>query len=368
MKAIKTKKSILIICPYPEGLAASQRLKYEQHFFKWREEGYEITVSPFFTLDTWKILYEDGFLIKKVLGTLFGYLRRLLDLFRLRKFDHVYVCMWVTPLVDTFFERLYLLISNTLIFDFDDAIHAEVDPNPSSLLKKLFKGGRRKTQLLIKSANFVITSSPFNLYYCKTNNRYGLSEYIPCSLDTDRFFPSDHMKAGQPTTLGWTGTFTSASYLDSIQKPLLEACLKFNLKLILITNFDYKIPGIDVEVIRWKKETEIEDLHKIDIGLYPLIPSQWALGKGGLKVLQYMSLGLPSISSDFGTAQHIVEDGVNGYLVNNHSAWVDRIGQLAVDPELRRKIGSNARDLINKKYSTNAISSMYLDALKRSKK
>ena len=40
---------------------------------------------------------------------------------------------------------------------------------------------------------------------------------------------------------------------------------------------------------------QIEDLHQIDIGLYPLIESPWALGKGGLKVLQYMSLGIPSI-------------------------------------------------------------------------
>ena len=100
MQTLKNKKTILVICPYPKGYAASQRLKYEQYFDSWREAGYEITISPFFDLNTWKILYEDGFVARKVLGTLHGYLRRLLDLFRLKKYDHVYVCMWVTPLLD----------------------------------------------------------------------------------------------------------------------------------------------------------------------------------------------------------------------------------------------------------------------------
>ena len=30
------KKKILIICPYPEGQAAGQRLKYEQYFDYWK--------------------------------------------------------------------------------------------------------------------------------------------------------------------------------------------------------------------------------------------------------------------------------------------------------------------------------------------
>ena len=66
MQTLKNKKTILVICPYPEGYAASQRLKYEQYFDSWREAGYEITISSFFSFDTWKILYEDGFFIPKV--------------------------------------------------------------------------------------------------------------------------------------------------------------------------------------------------------------------------------------------------------------------------------------------------------------
>ena len=32
------RKRILIICPYPEGWAAGQRLKYEQYISHWKKK------------------------------------------------------------------------------------------------------------------------------------------------------------------------------------------------------------------------------------------------------------------------------------------------------------------------------------------
>ena len=364
---VKPKKRILVICPYPEGYAASQRLKYEQYFDLWKESGYEITVSSFFSFNTWKILYEDGFFFRKILGTLRGYIIRFLDLFRLSQFDHIYVCMWVTPLIDSIFERLFLRISNHLIYDFDDAIHTEKDPNNQSFLKKIFKG-QKKIKLLIKKSDSVITSSPFNLQYCKDNNYYERAAYIPCSLNIKRFIPDYKDYNKTKLSIGWTGTYTSAAYLDSIKDILHEVCINLDLKLILITNFDYDIPDIDIEVIRWSKESEISDLQKIDIGLYPLIESPWALGKGGLKVLQYMSLGIPSISSNFGTAQYIVKDGINGFLVDTKSEWIDRISALVGDKDLRKKMGMEARRHIESNYSTEVINGLYLASINESTK
>lgn len=361
----KPKKSILVICPYPQGYAASQRLKYEQYFDLWEDAGYEITISSFFNFDTWKILYEDGFVVRKVFGTLRGYFIRFLDLFRLSQYEHVYICMWVTPLIDSMFERLFLRISNNLIFDFDDAIHVEKDPNNLSFLKKIFKG-QKKIKLLIKKSDSVITSSPFNLKYCLENNDSRCAAYIPCSLDTKRFVPNKKNIKETQLSIGWTGTFTSAAYLDSIKDVLYEVCANLNLKLILITNFDYHIPEIDMEVIRWSKDSEISDLHKIDIGLYPLIKSPWALGKGGLKVLQYMSLGIPSVSSNFGTAQYIVKDGLNGFLVDNKREWIERISLLVKDKDLRNQMGINARKHIESNYSTHAVNDLYLTAISQS--
>ena len=117
-KANGTMRKILILCPYPQGWAAGQRLKYEQYFEDWTQAGYEITVSSFFSFKTWKILHEKGHSTAKVLGTLGGYLRRVKTLFSLKNFELVYIFMWVTPLGPPIFERLVRFLSRKIIYDF----------------------------------------------------------------------------------------------------------------------------------------------------------------------------------------------------------------------------------------------------------
>ena len=78
-------KSIFVMCPFPQRVAAGQRLKYEQYFDHWRENGYQITVSSFMDMDMWKVVYTPGNYGAKVFGTLGGYFRRIRDIFRLQE-------------------------------------------------------------------------------------------------------------------------------------------------------------------------------------------------------------------------------------------------------------------------------------------
>ncbi|HZC37359.1 MAG TPA: hypothetical protein VE221_01650, partial [Sphingomicrobium sp.] len=91
-------KRMLVLCPYPEGVAAGQRLKFEQYYDDWRAAGWEIDVAPFMDMDLWRILVERGHFSAKMLGVLKGYLRRTRDLLRVRRYDLVYCHMYVTPL------------------------------------------------------------------------------------------------------------------------------------------------------------------------------------------------------------------------------------------------------------------------------
>ena len=43
--------------------------------------------------------------------------------------------------------------------------------------------------------------------------------------------------------------------------------------------------------------------------------NDWVIGKSGLKCLQYMAMGIPSVSTNVGNIKNIVENGVDGYLV-----------------------------------------------------
>ena len=56
-KVVKKNKRVLVLCPSPEGTAATQRLKYEQYLGLLKEQGYNFTISSFQTQRFWEIIY-----------------------------------------------------------------------------------------------------------------------------------------------------------------------------------------------------------------------------------------------------------------------------------------------------------------------
>ena len=135
---------------------------------------------------------------------------------------------------------------------------------------------------------------------------------------------------------------------------------KIKFKLRIIGNFEYSLPGIDLEVIQWTKENEVIDLQGIDIGVYPLPINDWVLGKSGLKALQYMAFGLPTVATDVGTTPKIIKHMENGILVKSNDDWITALEALILRPQLREKLGKNARETILIRYSTEVIGKSYL--------
>lgn len=355
------RRKIIVICPFPQGVAAGQRLKYEQYFDYWRENGYEITVSSFMDIPMWNIVYTRGNYALKILGTMRGYFRRLLDIFRVGRADLVYVFMWVTPFGTSFFERLFRLLSKRLVYDIEDNVLMEKgnDLNPFVNLLK----SKDKTECLIGKADHVITSSPFLNDYCLGLNRNKACTYISSSVDTDLFSPVNLYSNAGKVTIGWTGTFSSKSYLDLLKNVFYELNKRCEFRLRVIGNFQYELPGIDLEVIQWTKEKEVEDLQGIDIGVYPLVQDDWVLGKSGLKAIQYMAFGLPTVATNVGTTPRIIQQMENGWLVRTDEEWIDALEELVKNPDLRRKLGEAARMTVLENYSTHVIKSTYLSIL-----
>ena len=57
-------KRVLILSPYPEDVAAGQRLKYEQYYSSWIDAGFQLEKSSFFSNKTWNILWKKGNFLK----------------------------------------------------------------------------------------------------------------------------------------------------------------------------------------------------------------------------------------------------------------------------------------------------------------
>ena len=117
----------------------------------------------------------------------------------------------------------------------------------------------------------------------------------------------------------------------------------------------YELPGVDVDAMQWRSESELDDLRGIDVGLMPLPDDNWSKGKCGLKALQYMALGVPSICSPVGVNSTIIKDGKNGFLAGSKGEWIENVKRLIHSPQLRRKLGRAARETVEHEYSAKVI-------------
>ena len=99
--------------------------------------------------------------------------------------------------------------------------------------------------------------------------------------------------------------------------------------------------------------------------MYPLnlSDSKFVSGKSGLKALQYMAMGLPTIATGIGNTVNIIDHMENGILVKETSDWEKYIKLMIDDPDLRRKIGLKGRQTIENNYSLDKIKKMYLSKI-----
>lgn len=88
-----------------------------------------------------------------------------------------------------------------------------------------------------------------------------------------------------------------------------------------------------------------------DVAIAPILS-----GSGTrLKILEYMAIGKPVISTSLGAEGIALENGKNMVLADDMNEFSSHIIQLITDANLRNKIGTNARELVVRKYDWNSI-------------
>ena len=131
------------------------------------------------------------------------------------------------------------------------------------------------------------------------------------------------------------------------------------------------MPDIPTEVKQWSAETEVAELQECDIGLLPLLDHSWHPWKFFFKTVQYMAVGLPVVARRMGSNAEIIDDGVNGFLVETEREWRERLRLLIDDAHLRRKMGAAARATAVERFSTQVqmprVVSIFDSVLERSR-
>jgi glycosyltransferase involved in cell wall biosynthesis len=81
-----------------------------------------------------------------------------------------------------------------------------------------------------------------------------------------------------------------------------------------------------------------------DIGICPLLDTQFARSKSAIKALEYSARGIPVIASDVEPYRRFIHDGVDGFLVKTPHEWLNRLETLANDEDLRLMMGAAAKE------------------------
>jgi glycosyltransferase involved in cell wall biosynthesis len=187
---------------------------------------------------------------------------------------------------------------------------------------------------------------------------------IPTSIDSTLYPKKKKVLDSGKIILGWIGTKGNLRYLKQLE-PVFETIAKRfpGIRLKVVSNDRYDSPFLPTIQKPWRLEEENEDLISFEIGLMPLSDDLWSRGKCGLKIVQYLSVGVPVVCTPVGVNCDIVQDGENGFWARHHQEWVDRLTTLIQDPALRQKMGMRGMEVIERGYSLAVTSEKFLKVL-----
>ncbi len=338
---------VLALMPGLYDTSPGQRYRLEQWDPLLRERGVEITYAPFEDEELHSIVYKPGRMGKKLQLVTHNLARRLSTISKARKYDLVYILREAALLGPPVFERLLHQQRVPFVFDFDDAIFVSYRSPSNGYLSYLKFASKTKT--ICRLASHVMVGNPYLAEYASAVNDN--VTVIPTTIDTEKYRVPPPKTTPGPLVIGWTGSYSTVQHLDTLRGALKKLAETEQFRLRVIGTPTYELSPVEVEALQWRAATELEDLCAIDIGVMPLPDDNWSKGKCGLKALQFMALGIPTLCSPVGVNTDIIQDNENGFLALSEAEWVDKLSRLLRDAELRRRLGDAGRATVEQRYS-----------------
>jgi hypothetical protein len=202
------------MCPYPKGLVASQRFRFEQYIRQLEENGFDIVIKPFFNDRAFFAFYQSGNLLSKIHSIVVSYFKRLLLLFHLRPFEFILIHREATPLGPPIIEYVIAkLLKKKIIYDFDDAIWLTDKTNESPLATAL--AWRAKVRSICRWSHRISCGNAYLAAYARLHNPNVVIN--PTTIDHRTHFPRHAgERPNEAVHVGWTGSRSTLKYLEAI--------------------------------------------------------------------------------------------------------------------------------------------------------
>lgn len=351
---------VLALSPMPiEG--AGCRFRIAQYVPYLRDAGFDVTISPFYTPEFFRLVYQPGHHLRKSATSLALVWRRLRETLAVDRYDLVFLYREAIPIGPPVIERMIARRGLPIVYDFDDAIFLP-SVSEANRVVSFLKAPGRVADVLRLSAEVIVGNDYLAEYARRYHPRVSV---IPTAVDTSRFVPAPASGAAGRPVVGWIGSPTTFPYLESLAGVLREVAARhpFTLK-VSGAGRPVHFPGLDVVEAPWSLEDEVSLFNTCDVGVYPLTDDEWARGKCGFKAIQFMACGVPVVAASVGVNREIVEDGVNGFLAASPGEWVEKLERLLADGALRQRFGAAGRRTIEARYSIGVTAPRLADVLR----
>ncbi len=260
---------------------------------------------------------------------------------KLRQYDSIVIEREVFDDDSIHIERLFRKATDRLVLDVDDGVfllHPEKFDELARMSDAAIAGNRWLADYLLDRCR--------NVVQIPTCVR--LQDYPQRAPDAQRL---------EKPCVGWIGNAPNVALLSVAAEALRRVARDFDFRLIVVAPSperlkEVDLSGVEVDFRRWTPETEVSHILDMDLGLMPLpMDEEWMKYKCGLKLIQYLAVGIPGIASPVGVNEEILAGNRVGRSAANDSEWEASLRELLSNPDLRNQLGSAGRRLVEEHYS-----------------
>ena len=350
---------VLTLIPNKKGFAPGQRGSIELWESVLEPAGIHLHYASFESDRLHEILYQPGHKFAKAAEMFRGYVARLGLLRDLDRYDAVFIYREAALLGPAFLEKMIARRGKPIIYQLDDPLYVPYRSPSNGYLSYLKFFG--KIAEIIKLSKVVIANSSHIRDYAKQYNQNVWQ--IPSLVDTDKysFEPQGDVDS---VCIGWSGSPTTVPNLQIVRSALQQLADRGGHHVHLIGGTDFDLPGVRYTAQKWCRETEVEDLRKLQVGMVPLPVNEWNKRKFYMKSAQYMALGIPPVCTPLGSNPEVIEPGETGFLANTTAEWVECLGQLISDASLRKRMSAKAAQVAQEKFSLKANTEKIIQAFR----
>lgn len=250
-----------------------------------------------------------------------------------------------------------------IIYEIDDdllSIDVE-DPNHN------YESHKEAIRILLQKANLVTVSTP------KLKDRFASMNdsiaVVPNQLDDDLWFRhvdnvAKNVRESDEIKVLYMGSRTHDTDLALVEEAAKKIMAKY-------PKVQFHTMGGVKQQVTWLKTMPayghykqfvsvfLHEAKKFDFAIAPLEQNHFTEGKSYIKFLDYSAVGLAGIYSRAGQYPEIIEDGVNGVLVENTTeAWYQALEDMIQHPDKRSAMAAKAYENV---YNEHRISTSITD-------